>query len=393
MNVLFVHGSHSVKGGDTVYLYQVTRLAPEFGFRCILLSIERTKEGYSVQLLHQNIQIPLDNIDKVKDFIASTCAEYEIEVIHIHTLYMPAITEYCLTLKPVFKTAHSTDLICPGSNKFFNTNQQICTKPFGVHCLLDAYTKKCCSWHPMKLGALYRNVNSEISRFSKEYRKIIVMSEYIRQECINAGIDEKKVEVNYYFTPEASPAAFDPGQKKRLLFFGRLSVVKGLPYILKAVKEVLDKREDVELHIAGSGSQLESSRQLAKSLGITNNVIFHGWQGREDIHRLLETSYLVVVPSIYPEAFGIVGIEAMMCAKPVVAFDVGGISSWLKDQETGFLVPNKDSHALASKIEDLLNDPALYKRMASTAREEAIKRFTPQVHFKKLLEAYQGNSI
>ncbi|MBO9634032.1 MAG: glycosyltransferase family 4 protein [Chitinophagaceae bacterium] len=243
------------------------------------------------------------------------------------------------------------------------------------------------------MKALYQNVNSEIRKFSKEYRKIIVMSEYIRQECIDAGIDEKKVEVNYYFTPEANPVAFDPRQKKRILFFGRLSVVKGLPYILKAMKEVLDKRGDVELHIAGSGSQLEPSRQLAESLGITDNVIFHGWQGREEIRRLLETSYLVVVPSIYPEAFGIVGIEAMMCAKPVVAFDVGGISSWLKDQETGFLVPNKDSHELALRMEELLNDPALYQRMASAAREEAIKRFTPKVHFKKLLEAYQGNSI
>jgi glycosyltransferase involved in cell wall biosynthesis len=390
MNVLFVHGSHTVKGGDTVYLHQVTELAPSFGFNCVLLSIEKQETGYSVQILHEKKQLPKKNIAEVKAFIDDTCRSFDIDIIHVHTIYMPAITEHCLKMRPVFKTPHSTDLICPGAYKFYTSTQNTCTVPFGIHCIRDAYTKRCCSRNPLNLAALYHNVRSEINRFSRQYQKIIVMSEYIKQECIRAGIEADKVEVNHYFTPEAPPAATSHDGVRKILFLGRIAVIKGLPYLLNAMAPILKERKDVELHIAGSGSQEPAIKKLAEELNIQSSVIFHGWQSRESIGQLLRDCYLLAVPSIYPEAFGIVGIEAMMYGKPVVGFDSGGISSWLKNGHTGVLVPNKDSGALRAGIESIINNDELYDSMALNAHRDAMEHFTPRVHFQKLILAYEA---
>ena len=66
---------------------------------------------------------------------------------------------------------------------------------------------------------------------------------------------------------------------------------------------------------------------------------------------------------MYPEAFGIVGIEAMSLGKPVVAFDVGGVSSWLEHEKTGFLLNDRDVNGMTTAIQTLLTDEACRERM------------------------------
>ena len=99
---------------------------------------------------------------------------------------------------------------------------------------------------------------------------------------------------------------------------------------------------------------------------------------------------MIIFPSIYPEAFGIVGIEAMMQGKPVVGFNVGGVSTWLKNEITGFLTKPGDTEMLREKAELLLNDAEIYNRMSRNARSEALKKFVPAVHIGKLIEIYRG---
>lgn len=113
-----------------------------------------------------------------------------------------------------------------------------------------------------------------------------------------------------------------------------------------------------------------------------------GWLNRVEIDAYLSRCYLLVFPSTYPESFGIVGIEAMMFSKPVVAFDVGGISTWLKDKQTGFLVRPGDVESMTVKIRELINDRVLYNAMSQKAREFALKEFLPERHIKLLLKTF-----
>jgi glycosyltransferase involved in cell wall biosynthesis len=117
---------------------------------------------------------------------------------------------------------------------------------------------------------------------------------------------------------------------------------------------------------------------------VSDVVDFVGWLSREEIAAHLRAVSMVIVPSIWPEAFGIVGIEAMMCSKPVVAFDAGGISDWLKDDKNGYLVPVKNTMLLAEKIEVLLRDPQTAANMGAEGYRLVTSAFSKEQHFERL---------
>jgi hypothetical protein len=101
-------------------------------------------------------------------------------------------------------------------------------------------------------------------------------------------------------------------------------------------------------------------------------------------------SDIVIVPSFWVEAFGIVGIEAMSCSRPVIAFDTGGISEWLKDNVNGFLVSRGSYGELAKKIDLLQENKNLREKMGNTGRKLYEKNFTKEVHVNKLLSVMEG---
>ena len=121
-------------------------------------------------------------------------------------------------------------------------------------------------------------------------------------------------------------------------------------------------------------------------MGLEEKIIFHGWLPRNEINIFLKQCYLVIFPSTYPESFGIVGIEAMMNSKPVVAFNTGGVATWLSNLKNGFLVPLGNISEMRQAISRLLEDVDLYSQQSLEARAIAIKKFTPDVHMNMLIE-------
>jgi len=111
---------------------------------------------------------------------------------------------------------------------------------------------------------------------------------------------------------------------QRVVFVGRLSRTKGVHYLLKAMRIAHQELPKAVLVLLGEGHDSESFVQLTDELGLNDVVTFLGWADRETVQAELARSTVVAFPSIYPEAFGISGIEAMAHGKPVVGFDVGG---------------------------------------------------------------------
>jgi glycosyltransferase involved in cell wall biosynthesis len=88
-----------------------------------------------------------------------------------------------------------------------------------------------------------------------------------------------------------------------------------------------------------------------------------------------------------PESFGLTGLEALACGTPVVAFDAGGITEWLADGATGFVVPWGDVSALADRTRQILEDDALEERLSRAGRQHA-QRFSLERHMNRLGEIY-----
>ncbi|HWC57920.1 MAG TPA: glycosyltransferase family 4 protein [Candidatus Paceibacterota bacterium] len=174
---------------------------------------------------------------------------------------------------------------------------------------------------------------------------------------------------------------------KTISFVGRLEKFKGVDYLLRALPAIVKKFPEVHLVIAGDGSYRTELEALARELNIMDNVSFRGHLSKEKIREMYRDATLLIMPSIWPEAFGKVGIEAMSVGRPVIAADVGGISDWLIDGEVGYLVPPKDPAAITEKVITLFSDEALLKTMSEKARRQS-EKFSIESHTEKILEVY-----
>ena len=171
---------------------------------------------------------------------------------------------------------------------------------------------------------------------------------------------------------------------------GRILRKKGFVELLMAAKMVLTllRKEDrgrCHFAIVGDTPQdfqpdhLAECRQLASTLGIAANVSFLGF--RADVRPYLADFDVAVVPSIYPDPLPRAVIESMALGKPVIAFDVGGVSEMLSERE-GILLPGRppDVEAMAQAMLRLLRDPAARASQGVAARQRAVLQFDARAH-------------
>jgi glycosyltransferase involved in cell wall biosynthesis len=159
---------------------------------------------------------------------------------------------------------------------------------------------------------------------------------------------------------------------------GNINPIKGHEYLLRAIAELNTTVSEVAVPIIGEKldsrtEYLEKLRSLRSELGLEDQVTFVGF--RSDIPELLSLFDVFVLPSI-AEACPIVVLEAMAMKCPVVATAVGGVPEEIPNEDYGWLVPPKDSTALAGAIQDVLDNPVEAKRRAENARGRVESTFS-----------------
>ena len=169
-----------------------------------------------------------------------------------------------------------------------------------------------------------------------------------------------------------------PSSPPVVSFIGRLSERKGPQVFLAAALRLVRRFPEVRFVLAGDepfGSEELTARlhDQARHEELQNRVIFRPF--REETSDLYAEASVVVSPSLLPESFGLVILEAMAAARPVVASSVGGPAELIVDGENGFLVPPGDAEALADAIGRLLEDPERRRRMGEAGRKRALDCF------------------
>lgn len=327
--------------------------------------------------------------------LISTLKKYiykkQIDIIHIHSISNPKLINVLSSILPLVRTMHEQRMICPGQGKFWRKSETICDKPFGLHCLYHTYTQGCCNRHPKKLLDAYNNVKFETTLGKDKYEAIFIMSEYMLSEAKKVGFKDQNLILNPGFTNVVSKKNLidkSNSEKKSILFIGRLSKTKGVHCFIELGLDLLKERDDVSFEIVGDGHDREYFKSMIPKRN-NDKFNFHGWKTKEEVQKILLNSYLMIFPSIYPEAFGIAGIEAMMAGKPVVGFDVGGVPTWLEDNVTGYLTPAKNTELMHRKVKHLLENKEEYKRLSKNARKKALEEFNAEKHMLKLAETYK----
>jgi glycosyltransferase involved in cell wall biosynthesis len=173
----------------------------------------------------------------------------------------------------------------------------------------------------------------------------------------------------------------------RLLCVGRLIPIKGHIVLLRAFAEARRAIPSLELDVAGRGPLEPALRSLARELGIADAVRFLGYV--TPIQRAIEESAIVVVPSM-GEGFGMVALEAMERARPVIAAAIGGLGELVRHGETGLLVEPGEAEPLARAIVELAGDLDRSRRLGEAGRRRALEDFLEERCIERTELLYTG---
>ena len=170
-----------------------------------------------------------------------------------------------------------------------------------------------------------------------------------------------------------------------IFFVGRLRYYKGLQYLIQAMAQI-----PARLLIGGIGPMQHEWEAEVQKLGLGEKIIFLGEVSDAQLPALYHAADVFVLPASHrSEAYGLVQIEAMASATPVVCTELGTGTSWVnRDGETGLVVPSCDPDALASAIGRLLDDEELRQSMGARAAIRAQEEFSAAVMIDRVLALY-----
>ena len=171
-----------------------------------------------------------------------------------------------------------------------------------------------------------------------------------------------------------------------LIFIGRLVKYKGVKYLISAMKNV-----PTILYIIGDGPEKTSLQKMVHNLHLEKKVIFLGELEESKKNEYLENCAMLILPSIGKnEAFGLVQLEAMKYAKPVISTKLHtGVEFVNEHKKTGLIVPPKNSLALADAINMLLEHKDLAKKYGQFGKKRAHTKFNANIMGEKTLQVYQ----
>lgn len=142
-----------------------------------------------------------------------------------------------------------------------------------------------------------------------------------------------------------------------------------------------------KLLIVGDGEYLAQLKRKVRESKLEKNVLFTGFIENINTAKYYNSADIVLNPSLTAEGSSFVALEAMACAKPVIASKTGGINSIIKDKQNGLTVEPGDPHQLSTKIALLSNDRKLANRLAASGRKAVLKEFSADIMIDKTLEA------
>ncbi|MFH1652052.1 MAG: glycosyltransferase family 4 protein [Chloroflexota bacterium] len=275
--------------------------------------------------------------------IKSVLEEEKFDICHLHEPLMPML---CTTVlrhcnMPTVGTFHAS-----GGKPWYSFGT-----PLGKH-LLKKWMNKL-------------DARIAVSVPAREYVRGHFPGDYL---IIPNGIDTQ------HFHPDVTSIEEFCDGKKNIVFVGRMEKRKGLDYLLEAFQQVKRAVPDSRLIAVGPGVRLRHKyeKRVARN-GLKNDIRFIGYASYSDLPRYYQTADIVCSPATGWESFGIVLLEAMAVGKPIVASNIEGYASVMKDGVQGLLVPPRDSDKLAEAIISLLTNPALCDDIRRRCRIHALQ--------------------
>lgn len=457
MRIAVVNWSRRRAGGVETYLGGIVpelfRAGNEVAF---WYEVDRPRNRERIAL---PAEVPVWSVEELGAGRAlAALAAWRPDLIYAHGLLDPRLEEEVLKVAPAVFFAHSYYGTCiSGAKTFKRPVVRPCDRRFGWRCLVHYYPRRCGGLNPLTMLKEYARQSMRLEVL-RAYSAIVTHSSHLRSELIKHGLAANSAyKFDYYVhgsdemltadeetlddveaaslstIQTASPSSVKAaslstveaaapssivarslpvlgqngggaveavegharGAGWRLLFLGRMDVLKGGGVMLRALPRVLETLGGpVHVTMAGDGPARREWERLAARLpdgGGRLKVEFTGWLDGERVEALLASSDLLVLPSLWPEPFGLVGPEAGLRGVPIAAFGVGGIPDWLVDGVNGRIAHGDPPTAegLVAAINGCLGDPATHAAMKRGAVRLA-QRFNMKNHLAALMDVFDA---
>ncbi|GAC1418125.1 MAG: hypothetical protein NVSMB57_12880 [Actinomycetota bacterium] len=388
MKILHVARYGSVKGGTEAYVRELIRGQQDAGHDVALAyrfdpDDSRTEVRDGVQLSSITSGGAAPSAVEASE-VVRVMTSMSPDMVHIHNFEAAWLPGFAARFAPVVSGIHDHRLDCPTGTRYWTAWNRVCDIGPGARCLGYNVAAHC--------GSLKANATLEPYLRWRRLRaaatngpEIQVFSQFMANALARAGV-RAPVSVTPYPAPGLPLHADPPVTRAYPIVFatGRITKEKGFDLLIDALFTV---KTPVHLAIAGDGHHARTLR--AREVPQPHTIEHLGWVSSETLASWYRAATVMAVPSAWPEPFGIVGLEAMSAAKPVVATRVGGISEWLRDGVTGIAVPPQDAHALGRAIQSLLDDPATRDRMGQAGESLVREQFSLNAHLERVEQMYE----
>jgi glycosyltransferase involved in cell wall biosynthesis len=394
MRIALVCWSSRKVGGTESYLHH------------LLPALARTQEIALFCEIDRPAHLPSPNIPPTVPFwvvehqgasaALAALRHWQPTVIYLHGLQDRALEAQLLAIAPVVFAAHDYSGFCISGTKTWQQPQlQHCQQSFGKSCFLSYYPRRCGGLNPLTMWREYQRQAQRQANL-RQCQQIVVFSRYTQQIHQQHGITAHWLPYPYETVTSppamlarslpiinhlaAKPPAdnFSPAEtasdRYRLLFLGRMDNLKGGAIMLQALPLVADHLPGMfQVTFAGDGPYRSQWQQLASTISARQPLLqidFPGWVDSQTRTNLFLSNNLLIVPSIWPEPFGLIGQEAGQYGLPVAAFAAGGIPDWLQEGVNGHLAPANPPTAkgLAQAIIQCLANLEHYQQLCQGAQ-------------------------
>jgi glycosyltransferase involved in cell wall biosynthesis len=387
MKVLIVHNryrSEQPSGEDRVVDQEVDLLAAS-GHE--VSTFQRCSDDIAAMSLLEKVAVPLRVPwnPAVRAELAAHLRRERPAVVHIHNtfpLLSPAVVAACSDAGvPAVATLHNYTMVCPPGT--FYRDGRICTDCAGT-TPLPAVRHGCYRGSVAATMPLAVSVAANRRRWWSGVARFFCISTAQRQLLIQAGMPAQRLAVKHNFVVE--PRARRSGPGEHVLHLGRLTEEKGV-HLLMAAWDRLAANGGVGLPLvlAGAGPLRDEVQRWAEN---RHDVRLLGLQSRSQCDDLLSRAAVVVAPSMWLEAFGLVVVEAMAAGVPAVAAAHGAFLEIVDDGVTGALHRPGDVVSLAACLRRVAADSTANSSMGAAARRRYEQDFNPEAGLDRLLSGY-----
>jgi glycosyltransferase involved in cell wall biosynthesis len=391
MRVLFVHQNFGAFGGAETNIQITADELVQRGHCVALMYVAETGRNTKSweRTFSTRFQLPASGR---LNAIASAVESFDPDIIYFHTLPDVEVLEALLdSSAPVIRMVHDHSLYCLRSYKYNPLTRAVCHRSASLYCAFPCMApiaRNRNGGFPLKwAGFAAHQRELELSRQCKAF---IVYSEYSRAELVKNGFDAERIHIHVPMRCGANVPTSSFSGRNLILFAGQIIRGKGVDLLAKALAKL---KVPFECLILGDGNHRRYCQRLCARLNLADRVQFRGFVPPDELQRFYVDASVFVVPSVWPEPFGMVGPEAMRYGLPVVAFDAGGIKEWLIHGENGFLVPWMDTSGFAVRIEELLRNKDLGRQMGRNGCERVNRVYSAPRQVDRLEQIFMSLAV